>query len=202
MTRGTRQLLVEAAVALAEKAGEGAVGLREAARVAGVTHGAPYRHFKNRQELVAAVAENGFRSLLTECMLRQAKAGADPRLQFQAVGVATILFAVRRPGQFRVMYGAEASSHGDVVRSVEATVFSLVVNAIAGAQREGLVAHADPQELAMAAWASLHGYAVLTLNGFTRWVGLHGEDPEVLAQRFTAQVFDGLRASEGGCAAE
>ena len=101
-TSDTKDVLLRAAVEIAETDGVGAIGLREAARRAGVTHGAPYRHFENQQALVAAVAERGFRELMTQAQAAQIEAGSDVLLRFHALGVAYLRFALAHPGQFRV----------------------------------------------------------------------------------------------------
>jgi AcrR family transcriptional regulator len=169
-TPDTKQVLLRAAVEIAETDGVGAIGLREAARRAGVTHGAPYRHFENQQALVAAVAEQGFRELMAEVQAAQVVAGTDVLARFHALGVAYLRFALGHPGQFRVMFGAEAAAE-PAVRSAEAAVF-------AGRQRDreraapGLIAAGDPQELALLAWSTAHGLAVLMIDGLVQWVGL------------------------------
>lgn len=188
----TREALLRAAVEIADTDGVGAIGLREAARRAGVTHGAPYRHFESQQALVAAVAEQGFRELMAEAQAAQAEAGSDVLLRFHAVGLAYLRFALAHPGQFRVMFGAEAAAD-PAVRSAEAAVFALAVNEIASAQRQGLIAPGDPQELALLAWSTAHGLAVLTIDGLVQWVGLDAADHERLARRVTALMFNGLR---------
>ena len=188
----TREVLLRAAVEIAEADGVGAIGLREAARRVGVTHGAPYRHFENQQALVAAVAEQGFRELMAEVQAAQAIAGADVLARFHALGVAYLRFALAHPGQFRVMFGAEAAAEPSV-RSAEAAVFALAVNEIASAQRQGLIAAGDPQELALLAWSTSHGLAVLMIDGLVQWVGLDTEAPERLARRITAMMFNGLQ---------
>jgi AcrR family transcriptional regulator len=191
-TPDTKQVLLRAAVEIAETDGVGAIGLREAARRAGVTHGAPYRHFENQQALVAAVAEQGFRDLMAEVQAAQTVAGTDVLARFHALGVAYLRFALGHPGQFRVMFGAEAAAE-PAVRSAEAAVFALAVNEIASAQRQGLIATGDPQELALLAWSTAHGLAVLMIDGLVQWVGLDTTSPERLAKRITALMFNGLR---------
>jgi len=187
----TREVLLRAAVEIAEADGVGAIGLREAARRAGVTHGAPYRHFENQQALVAAVAEQGFRQLMADVQAAQAAAGNDVLARFHALGQAYVRFALEHPGQFRVMFGAEAAAE-PAVRSAEAAVFALAVNEIASAQRQGLIAAGDPQELALLAWSTGHGLAVLMSDGLVEWVGL-GTTSERLAKRITALMFNGLK---------
>lgn len=188
----TRDSLLRAAVEIAEADGGGAIGLREAARRAGLTHGAPYRHFPNQRSLVAAVAEQGFRGLMAEVQAAQAAAGPDVLARFHALGVAYLRFALAHPGQFRVMFGAEAAAEPGV-RSAEAAVFALAVNEIASAQRQGLIAAGDPQELALLAWSTGHGLAVLMIDGLVQWVGLDTSSPERLARRITALMFNGLQ---------
>jgi AcrR family transcriptional regulator len=191
-TSDTKDVLLRAAVEIAETDGVGAIGLREAARRAGVTHGAPYRHFENQQAQVAAVAEQGFRTLMAQAQAAQAEAGSDVLLRFHALGVAYLRFALAHPGQFRVMFGAEAAVQPSV-RSAEAAVFALAVNEIASAQRQGLIAAGDPQELALLAWSTSHGLAVLMIDGLVQWVGLDASSPERLARRITALMFNGLQ---------
>jgi AcrR family transcriptional regulator len=191
-TPDTKEILLRAAVEIAETDGVGAIGLREAARRAGVTHGAPYRHFENQQALVAAVAEQGFRELMAEVQAAQTAAGAEVLARFHALGVAYLRFALDHPGQFRVMFGAAAAAEPSV-RSAEAAVFALAVNEIASAQRQGLIATGDPQELALLAWSTSHGLAVLMIDGLVQWVGLDTTAPERLAKRITALMFNGLQ---------
>ena len=188
----TKDALLRAAIEIAEADGVGAIGLREAARRAGLTHGAPYRHFESQQALVAAVAEHGFRTMMADVQAAQAAAGADVLARFHALGVAYLHFALAHPGQFRVMFGAEAAAE-PAVRSAEAAVFALAVNEIATAQRRGLIAPGDPQELALLAWSTAHGLAVLMIDGLVQWVGLDTSAPERLARRITALMFNGLR---------
>jgi AcrR family transcriptional regulator len=188
----TKDALLRAAIDMAEADGVGAIGLREAARRAGLTHGAPYRHFNSQRSLVAAVAEHGFRLLMAEVQSAQAAAGADVLARFHALGVSYLRFALAHPGQFRVMFGAEAAAE-PTVRSAEAAVFALAVNEIATAQRQGLVAAGDPQEMALLAWSTAHGLAVLMIDGLVQWVGLDTSAPERLARRITALMFNGLQ---------
>jgi len=191
-TSDTKAILLRAAVEIAETDGVGAIGLREAARRAGLTHGAPYRHFDSQRSLVAAVAEQGFRQLMADVQAAQADAGSDVLARFHALGVAYLRFALTHPGQFRVMFGAEAAAQPSV-RSAEAAVFALAVNEIVGAQRQGLIAAGDPQELALLAWSTSHGLAVLMIDGLVQWVGLDAANPERMARRITAMMFNGLQ---------
>ncbi len=192
----TRDRLVAAAIALAEREGPASVGLREVARLAGVTHGAPYRHFKDREALLVAVAEHGFRELLDHCLAYEPPSedgtGRDALTRFWRLGVGYFTFAIERPGLFRVMFSPEAA-RAEALRQSEGAVFSLCVSSIVSAQRAGQVAAGDPQLMALVAWSAMHGAATLYLDGLVRWAGLELE-PEALARELAAQVFRGLKA--------
>lgn len=189
----TRERLIAAAVAIAEEEGLASVGLREVARRSGLTHSAPYRHFRDRRDLIAAAAERGFRELLDACLERQRRGPDDYLSRFSALGIGYFVFAVTRPGLFRLMFSPEAS-RDERVRPSEGAVFSLCVGAIAAAQGAGLIVPGDPQRHALAAWSSMHGLALLHLDGLTAWVGLD-RDPEALAHDVASRVFFGFAAA-------
>lgn len=187
--------LLEAAVALAEEGGVGAIGLREAARRAGVTHGAPYRHYPNHEALIAAVAEDGFRRLWEVARLALASAGPNPLERFSALGRGYLHFARRHPGHFRVMFAAKEGRRSEAVKNAEAAVFALAVNEIAACQRVGLARSGDPQSLALVAWSGVHGLAQLWLDGLVDWLGLGEANAEAFVSRYTAEIFRGLSPS-------
>ncbi|MBI2198599.1 MAG: TetR/AcrR family transcriptional regulator [Candidatus Rokubacteria bacterium] len=187
-----RRALLDAALELVETQGAEALTLRAAARRAGVSPAAPYRHFADKRTLLAAVAEEGFRAL-TEAM-RQATAahGDEPLGPFRALGLSYIRFAVSHPAHFRVMFGreiADKSAHPDLLDAAAVT-FGLLVEGLAGCQRAGLAREGDPAELAISAWAAVHGLSALLLDGqLGPW---DQERVEQLAHGVTASLFLGL----------
>src|SRR5437016_3945264 len=116
-----REVLLDAAIGLISEVGPGGFTLREVARRAGVSHNAPYRHFRDRDELIATVATQGFREL-TESMLRAAKAGSDPLDRLKLAGLGYVGFALRRPEHFAVMFEAPTpvkTEHADSAKAAE-----------------------------------------------------------------------------------
>ena len=93
-----RPALIAAARDMLANDGAGAVSLREAARRAGVSATATYRHFQDKEHLLAAVAAEGF----VEFAERLEAGGAR---DFKGMGIAYLEFAIRRPGLFRLMFG-------------------------------------------------------------------------------------------------
>jgi AcrR family transcriptional regulator len=99
-----KQALLEAAVQLIAETGPRGFTLREAARRAGVSHNAPYRHFRDRDDLLAAVATDGF-DRLTRAMARAAPK-ASPLNRLRRSGLAYVDFALRWPQHFAAMFDA------------------------------------------------------------------------------------------------
>src|ERR1700683_623749 len=93
-----KQTLLDAAVALIAEVGPQAFTLREVARRAGVSHNAPYRHFKDKEDLLAAVATGGFDRLTRALAAAGPKASPLDRLRLS--GVAYVDFAMRYPRHF------------------------------------------------------------------------------------------------------
>src|SRR4030088_97915 len=95
--------LIKASVALAREGGPDRVVLREAARVAGVSHSAGYRHFADREALLAEVSRHARNELAAE-MRRHVDRAKDPLERLQAVGTAYVDFALTQPGLFRTAF--------------------------------------------------------------------------------------------------
>lgn len=187
-----RRAMLDAALGLVEEEGAGALTLRATARRAGVSQAAPYRHFASKQALLAAVAEEGFRTMAQAMRAASAAEGDDPLARFRALGLAYVDFATTHPAHFRVMFGRAAADRSAYPSLQEAAgeTFDLLVSAIADCQRAGFVRPGDPAELALAAWSATHGLASLWVDGQLtgRAGGTLGELGTVLA----ANTFLGL----------
>jgi AcrR family transcriptional regulator len=194
-----RRALLDEALALALERGASALTLREAARRAGVTEAAPYRHFRSKDALVAALAEEGFAELLARVLaaLRRAPAGARERLS--AMGVAYLRFAQERPAHFRVMFGRDlAASHGfRGVGDLAQACFRELMGEVSRAQAAGAVAGRDPRPPALALWSALHGLASLRADGLLERQGLtRGRGVDALARGLVASLWSGLARRE------
>jgi AcrR family transcriptional regulator len=104
-----RRALLAAGLSVLERRGPAQVGLREVARVAGVSHTAPYRHFDSREALLAALATDGFEAL--DVAMAQAAEGRSGYERLRALGVAYIAFARARPAVYLLMFGPELEKH-------------------------------------------------------------------------------------------
>lgn len=168
--------LVGAAIDLLEENGAAELSLRAVARRAGVSTAAPYRHFPDRTALLSAVAAVGYTELAGDL----ARVNAEPSGpdDLAAIAVAYVDFALRRPGLFRVMFaeGCDTSS-ADRVAAVAA------IRDYLGSVVKQALPEADPEPMALAAWALVHGLAFLHLDG-----KLDTSSDVAVAQRVSASV--------------
>ena len=144
-------VLLSAAAEILDEQGLEGLSLREAARRAGVSHSAPYRHFPDRESLLAELAAQGFRDL------GEALSGKRGR----EMGEAYIRFALAHPNRFRLMFGGrlELKRHASLEAASSATYEALV----AAFRTQPEIANAE--KAAAAAWSLVHGLAQLLLDG-------------------------------------
>ena len=160
-----RRTLLDGALALFAERGTLDFTLRELARAAGVTHNAPYRHFESKTDVLVALRDEGFALLADAETAALATAGASPRAKIRALGEAYVGFALAHPQHFRLVLhdprGGRPTT-GDPARKS----YRLLEQAIEEAQRAAEVRNdLSARELALAAWASVHGLATLLAAG-------------------------------------
>jgi AcrR family transcriptional regulator len=189
-----RRALTDAALALVAERGPEGFTLREAARRAGVTHAAPYRHFASKNALLAAAAEEGFRDLQAAMNRALVAADDDPMAQVKALGIAYVRHAVGHPAHFRVMFdagGVERARFPSLANAALAT-FGLLSDAIARCQAARRIPAGDTADLALPAWAIVHGLSALIVNDQLAEAGIGEQRVEQLADIVTSALQDGL----------
>lgn len=190
-----RRALMDAAVALIEREGPKGLTLRGAARLAGVSEAAPYRHFADKDALLAAVAAEGFREMTAYMREVGAPLEDEPLRRFERLGRAYVEFAAANPARFRVMTGpdvADVGAHPDL-RDAGQECFGLLIESVAAAQAAGEIVAGDPKPLAMGAWAMVHGLALLLIDG--QLAGVTGEGDvaiDRLMQKVAGRLLWGL----------
>jgi AcrR family transcriptional regulator len=166
--------LVEAALALLEETQDWDFSLREVARRARVSHNAPYKHFPEKRDLLAAVAARGFEAL-AESMLSSLEGLTDAWARLLACGRAFVARGTANPALYRLMFSAVLTSPAagrPTIEKVAAAKARAVVDAVlADAARSGALpsSMADPRENAaasLAMWSMLHGLTMLAIDDF------------------------------------
>ena len=160
-----REELLEAAIRLIAEVGPTAFTLREVARRAGVSHNAPYRHFRDREDLMAAVAAQGFREL-TQAMAEAAGPRSDALDRLKQAGLGYVTFALRRPEHFAVMFDAPISKKKNPESSEAAEqAFGALLGFVRSCQDVGRLPPGDSRQMALLAWTMVHGIAKLAITG-------------------------------------
>lgn len=185
-----RQALVDQAARTIRETGVEALTLRDVGERLRVSRTALYRHFADKQALLAAVAGQGF------VAFRQALASAwDPsahdRDGFMEMGRAYVRFARDNASFYRVMFGGFIDKvQCDPALADEAgSAFAVLVGAIAELQGRGMLRSGDPQELAVYVWASSHGLALLAIDG---QLSRPGVDLDALIEKTILQMWQGI----------
>jgi AcrR family transcriptional regulator len=167
-----RRALVDAARRILEAEGPTALSLRAVAREAGVSPAAPYHHFKDKAELLDAVASEGWQML--DAAMAKAKAEAEGRDKLTALGIAYVCFARENPALYRVMYDAARDKEAlpEEMQQGEDSAYCKVRDTMVelGADPAATV---DLELATTAAWCAAHGLAEMA--GFKQFDHLKQE---------------------------
>jgi AcrR family transcriptional regulator len=168
-----------AARAILDEAGPDVVGLREVARRVGVSATAAYRHFANKEDLLASVAAEGFRELAAT--MEAVEAVETERDPLRGISLAYVEFALQKRGLFRLMFGpilVERAKYPEL-NAAAGAVFDLL-------QRIAVSADEGPREgnsAGMAAWGLVHGLSSLLIDGLVPETSARDLANTILVQR-------------------
>ncbi len=171
-----REALLSAALDLIQRYGVQGFSLKAAAQMAGVSTAAPYRHFADKEALIAALQAQGF-AIFDAALAAAFHSGQTPLARIEELGVAYVLFALQHPAHFRIMFdlsGLAGSTHPSTAKHpepspAEPTGFSLLVRGV-----DELLPHASPADrhaTVLACWSLVHGYAMLQMEGAFHGMG-------------------------------
>ncbi|MGZ4217766.1 MAG: TetR/AcrR family transcriptional regulator [Solirubrobacteraceae bacterium] len=161
-----RSALVQAGVALARSGGPDAVVLREVTRMVGVVPNTAYRHFADRDALLAAVTDEAVKALAQRMADRMSEVRAGPhtptgaRLRLRAVGEAYLEFARTEPGLFDTAF-AVTDDHPRSLGTGEPGPFDHLQSALDNLVDAGILSPARRPNIEYPTWATVHGLAVL-----------------------------------------
>ena len=191
-----RRALVQAALVIVTEEQDWTFSLREVARRAGVSHNAPYMHFTDKSDLLAAVAAAGMERL-GEKMQAVVVGIEDPAEALLASGLAYVRFGIKNPALYRLVFGPTLAASGErpsVTREAGDRTRLVLEQVIERGAKSGAFAVSpdDPSGLAIAtltAWSAIHGLTTLVIDSLAR--------PPIpvdqLAERVAKTVLDGLK---------
>ena len=193
-----RAALVDAGAELARASGPDGVVLREMARRTGVSHNAAYRHFADRDELLAEIASLAA-AQLEQAMQRRLDGvrETDPaqraRARLRETGRAYVEFALSEPGLFSVAFCPIETD--DPSTMADAAPYLLLGQVLDELVEAGAVSPAGREGADVACWAAVHGLSVLLLDGPLR--GLPPADREAVLEKLLVTIEQGLTGSMG-----
>ena len=160
-----RETLIAAAMPLLAQAGAAGLSLREVAKAAGVSHAAPYRHFRDKTALLEAVAAAGYRRLMQACRQAERRFPRDPRRQLVEAGMAYLMLAAENPEIIHLMFGGLLEECGEELREASRSAFQSLMKIVENGQAAGLYRKAPTRDLTLAAWSMVHGLSMLISSG-------------------------------------
>jgi len=161
------QQLLDAAGGLLEENNIASLSLRAVAKKVGVSHSAPYRHFKDKKSLLAGIAAVGFKELASKMLDAVSMYPDDPAAQLQEAGYQYMTLAIKKPQCMQLMFGNILPCHGTYpeLQSAGEFAFNGLKIIIEAGQSKGVFKSGDVELLALAAWSTIHGLSILFISG-------------------------------------
>lgn len=190
-----RRALIDEAVRTIGGAGVEALTLREAGRRLGVSRTALYRHFSDKSALLAAVAREGFQRFRTDLLNAWERAGRGAK-GFAAMGEAYVRFATANPSHYRVMFGQFSAlcAKDPALQADASAAFGVLLDALSELQGQGVVRAENPNLLAEYIWATVHGVAMLAIDG---QLGGEPSAPDTLGRFAVERLKTAIAAPDG-----
>ncbi|MCY2937862.1 MAG: TetR/AcrR family transcriptional regulator [Planctomycetota bacterium] len=159
-----RQALLDAALGLVATEGVRGFTLREAARAAGVSHNAPYRHFASRADILAALALEGQATLL-QCLKDGMGQTVNRKLRLEKLSIAYLEFATTHTAFFRVMFSPDvAAVQTPELQAAQKKTFACFVTEVEAAESDGTIRTGKVARFSLAGWSAMHGAAMLLID--------------------------------------
>lgn len=189
-----RNALIQTALAMMPDTGVQALSLREVARRAGVSHSAAYRHFADKEALLARIATEGFEQLTAMMRAAGAAHARDPMRRLRAIGLAYVEFGRRHAQHLQIMFGSQIGafeSHPELARAAS-EAFEELARTVRCGEHSGAMRTGDERAATLAAWALVHGFAMLLAGGRVRLEHPTESDLASLAERVVMLLQTGL----------
>jgi AcrR family transcriptional regulator len=192
-----RGALIDAACAMLNEDQNWNFSLREVARRAGVSHNAPYNHFTDKQDLLVATATVGFEELRDRMLAAIARV-ESPKTALIELAVVYVTFGTENPARYRLMFGSalrpSPAANSLLLETAAGGPRSVLGGIIERGARAGVFS-ASPhnkrqlQIATLAAWATVHGLTMLSLDGIAKTVAPNVHN---LAEKIARTVAQGL----------
>jgi AcrR family transcriptional regulator len=177
-----RAHLIETVRQLVEEKGVDGFSISQAARIAGVSSAAPYKHFHDKMEIVRAVALEGMRRLGAAMSSAADSASAANFGKINAVGQSYVNFARAEPGVFRLMFGLTETHAGDPdIMCTGQETYGIVLREVAAAMPDG-TSEGDVQLRSYLLWTFVHGHSFLQIDGKVDAATMAASEDQLIAE--------------------
>jgi len=189
-----KNALRAAASALIAQRGVDSVSLREISQAAGVSHTAAYRHYADKQALLAELAEDGFRQLAQINRDTIAATPDGPAAQLMACGRAYVRFGVQRPHVLQLMFSQAIPDWTayPALQQASEELAQTLAGVVAAGQASGAIRGAPLGDVTLAAWSLVHGLALLLVGRRIPVPAIDGAFIEYMAEQCVALLMRGL----------
>lgn len=164
--QSTSEILISHALSLISEVGYEAVSLREIARSAGLSHMAPYKHYRDKDALLAAIVVQGFEKL-SEKFLDIEQNVLSPNDRFMKMGEAYIHFGIDNPQQFKLMFSGylKKSDEYPLAKEKSEACFAFLIRLIEYCQFHSYISKGPVDEISAFIWSQIHGFSSLWIEG-------------------------------------
>ncbi len=161
-----RNTLIRVGTEMLAEAGEAELSLRKLAKRVGVSHNAPYQHFSDKNALLAAIAEEGFRILSAEMdAVIAIGEQLEPQAYIMAASRAYVTFAIHHASHLQVMFGPLPPIQYPTLYEASVVSFGKLIQVVKDCQARGYLKPDPPEALALLIWIQVHGLsAILNAN--------------------------------------
>jgi len=191
-----REEILCAARRLLEENNIASLSLRAVAKEVGVSHTAPYRHFKDKESLLAGIAGLGFGEMISQMSQAVELHPGDPAGQLQEAGQRYLKLVMENPQCAQLMFGNVLpcdDTYPDLKESGD-SAFDSVKSIIEEGQSLGVFKAGDVELLALTAWSAIHGLSLLFISGHVEGAVSLPTDIRILTAAVTSTILEGLKA--------
>jgi AcrR family transcriptional regulator len=195
-----RNALLKAAIPVLARKGVAGLSLREVAASAGVSHTAPYRHFRNKAALLEAIAVQGHNSLRDGSLAAQQKWPRDPKRQWIETGLNYLHFILENPEIAQVMFSnvlprksADSALHQAMSEAIQG-----LVQVIENGKTAGLYANRQTEDLVLTSLSTVHGLVALMSQGFIGGAKPSPDQAQAMAIRVAETLWHGMVSPPSG----
>jgi AcrR family transcriptional regulator len=162
-----KNALIKAGTEILADKGLGGLSLRQVAKQAGVSHAAPYAHFKDKQALIAAISTEGFKQLYSQIESVKKAHQAEPESLLIETAWSYVQFALNEPDRFKLMFSSVLEKEKEYPEFVEISQdnFQQLVEIIEICQQANILKGGDSDLIALSVWGTVHGFVSLLLEG-------------------------------------